>query len=1274
MAEIPDNDSGSYALDQWLRKFGLWRGASLRKQTEDERKAALADMDFSKALAWSRGSYDPDGHQLVSLTSHTTYDPKTGIFDDKIVYWRHAPWDDNAKAPQSQDQYVIQIRGMRDPRQKKDEIPSIIPEQIWLNGSQMFDGRVHGGPHDPARAEYIKLFNRISDLSKRVKERLNDPSAPLYEVGRDFASLSTGLNLSKAALGASPALRGIGDKGWDVVEGLIHRFFTKATMQTEQKITLRLPAIKAKGEDLTPGAKPSQSADVTPLERLHVVNGHYLNTVEPSRGMMADWDEAVSSLHTGISYVGSVEYEFDKAKNRHIYRHIIFPDDQLNGARVPAPFDVLRLEYSQSGDSFTLEDAAFMDVPFKPKNPQEKLALIGLAQACGNDLACDKFPDYKNHIYRHRLQDHIQEMGLPPLLEETGGDFGWIPFVGHSFQKDVDIHGDNLGGGNAWMSRGVNEQGEISEVMALLDVAWLIGGPDSDYSGAQANFMKHREALRRGGIFISHDHFDHATLEFLAKQTDENGNGFLKGMPVICRQDVAYIIKQRLTKQGVSREHYPDFITYERVDGTHDPRLIKLSGEKHYAFPCRDESGNVRIWAQICANGSLHSAETDMFAFTGVYKGIWKDTYLTASDSLGIRPHGWKFKEQGQLALAEIPEVDGAALRASIKNPDQLYIALEEPTNVTSDGFAPTIEDFKDTFRNILKALPPGHAVSHHTFSTSHLEIRATREVCNEPEILRNFTSLGANAELRDTCMNIHGVDPFTDLREIEIPAHLLPQEAFDTALEAVHAYVAKTKAKAKSVKALEGDAGYKVFAEIAKIAEAERKAGQARPPILYDTFFSGNHRGFDDMAVSLGFPRLDKPRSGPAVVAEALDKLRKKYREDLISIGVNHKSDVKYYMLRSLAVDGRVAFKTKGGWNDKNMADAILRGQKTVSRHAGRDSQEGHSFRNNPGSLLVLSTGATGSADEDTSSLAKFSRGESSYDHDETTRSTGYRLDDDNLILFVTQTPSMGEGAETAQDALIRDIVNNRGNTVFRAFKGGFYIHNPKEHLGHYMKAFGDLGWKPTWDGANNRIRIPRPFHVHGHAFYADIQKRMADPRYKARLLEANHLAGHVGFKRWQEIAERTGRRTSITDPKNFVFYQARENEKGEAYLAETASLTPSYWLVQVRRKFGLQYGGIVRMVLASVMRRTGSRAMDALEARSGADGYVADHSALQRANDWLKPRNAQASARQAGIGPALSDVQGAGGKPPGPAASSLVHQYLWRSGRFQAPEKDLG
>lgn len=1291
MAQPQDDDGEIYALDKWLRKFGLWRGASLRRQSEAERKAAIAAMDFSKPFVWKRAAFDPEGYQLVTLTSHSSYDPETGVFDDKIVYWRHLPWDNTGKPGQKQDQYILQIRGIRDPSQDPAEVPRIIPEQIWWNGSQIFDGPVHGGPHDPYRPEYIKLINRMVEFSKRVKERLNDPSAPLHEVGRDFSSAALALNMAKAIAGSGQNLRGLNDRGWDPVESAIHSYFSKASQKPGQKVSFTLPAIKATEESLLPGGTTNTARDISSLERLHVANGYYLNTLEPARQMMADREEVTSSLETGISYLASIEYTYDETTNRHAYRHMIAPEDPMDGTHTPEPFDIVRLEYSQKGDVFTLEESSFMESPPTAfKTVQDQLGLLGFNVACNDDLIARRYPDYKNHAYRHRLQDRLREMGIPPKLSETGGEFKWFSLNGRGFEKKIDIFGDDIGGGNAVISRGLKDDGSISEVMVLHDVPLVIGGPDSDFDGMNPNFMPYIDALRKGVIVLSHDHFDHASLEYLAKQTDEKGNGWLKGVRVVCREDVAYIVKKRLGKLNIPKTQWPQFLTYEGPDGQHHPDLIKMPDERTYAYCARDEDGNARIWVQVCANGSLHTAETDMHAFTGCYGDkVYHDTYITEADSLDIRQHGWKFLEQGQLALAAIPGVSEDRLRAKIKNPNEMYIGWDEPTNVTSDGFAPTIDQFKETMRQVLRALPPDRMVSHHPFSTSHLEIKATREVCNEAETLRNSTAVGANAEIRDACMNIHGVDPFTDLRQITVSPDKLPQQAYDAALGAVDAYVnaCKTRAQAQESRAaaknqalraediLADDIPYRVFKSVLDIANDEKAKGQAKPDILYNAFFAGNDHAFEDMAIAIGFPRASSPRSMPAVVEAALEKARNARKKQLEMEGSDPEADTTFFMLRSLVNAGCVTFKSKGDWNDTNMAQAIKRGQETAARHGGRTSRLAKSFRSNPGALWVLSTGATGSAAEQFSSLSRYARGDSLYDYDEISRNTGYRIDPSKMVIFITQTPSMGEDAQVAQEALVRDIVNNRDNTVFRAFRGGFYIHNPKEDRSRYMQAFGALGWKPEWDGANNRIRISQPLHVHGHRFWGDIHKKMSDPRYKAKLVEAIHIPSQTAFSRWREIVERTGRRTSIKKPDDFVAMECREDPKtGKPFMQETDFLTPSYWLFQIKRKYGLQYGGIVNMVLASVMRRSGNKVMDALEARSGPDGYIAERSPTQLSNDWLKARDGSASSRQAMMGPASADMQAGGGKPMGRTASSIIHKRLWWRGRYSLPDREVG
>ncbi|MCB1321629.1 MAG: hypothetical protein KDK34_15345, partial [Leptospiraceae bacterium] len=304
----------------------------------------------------------------------------------------------------------------------------------------------------------------------------------------------------------------------------------------------------------------------------------------------------------------------------------------------------------------------------------------------------------------------------------------------------------------------------------------------------------------------------------------------------------------------------------------------------------------------------------------------------------------------------------------------------------------------------------------------------------------------------------------------------------------------------------------------------------------------------------------------------------------------------------------------------------------------------------------------------------SRYARGDSLFDYSEISRNTAYKLGKpEDTILMITQTPSMGEDAQIAQETLVRDIINNRGNTVFLAIRNGFYVYNPGADRARYMAAFAEEGWKPEWDAANNRIRIGgQPLHVHGHRFHGDLRKKFESDYYKPKMIALHHIPGLTALQRGLELIQNCGHRIALKQPEDFVFLRCREDEKGEPYLHKFASMTPSYWLIQMKRKFGLQYGGIVKMILATVMRRTGNGIMDALEARSGADGYVAEHSPIQLANDWLKARNGSASARQAMMGPALADVQAAGGKPMGRTASSLIHKLRWRGGRYNGPDKE--
>lgn len=1284
-----------YALDAFLRGFGLWP-KSFRKLSDSERAQAIGKEDISKPSILNRAAFDPQGNQLITFTSHSSFDPKAGIFDDKIIYWRYRPWDktDGSEEGPLQDQYVLQIRAILNPPLPPSEIPRLVPEQVWWNGSQIFDGPAHGGPHNPYRPEYSEIVWQMIELSKRVKERLRTPSAPLEEVGEDFYAAAKSMDAAKAITGSATSLPGLNNKGWDPIDSGLYDYFTRAVQKDGHKPVFSLPAIKAASKNLAPGAaKGRGDKDISPEARLHVLNGYYHNTVDPSLQMMEDKDEPTTSLESGNRYLASTDYSFDKKTGRHIYRHIITPQKPLDGSPVPAPFDIARLEYSQKGHVFTLEDASFMEsAPGAFKTLQEQLSLIGFNMACNQDLLLKKYPDYKNHAYRHKLQSHIREMGIPPKLSETGGEFKWFSLNGRGFEKKVDVFGDGIGGGHAFMSRGVEEDGSISEVMCLLDIPFGIGGPDSDYDAFNANFMQFLPAIRRGGIFITHPHFDHASLEYPAKQTDENGNGFLKGVPVICREDVAYIIKKRLDTIGVGKENWPDFITYERPDGSYDSRLTKLEGDHQYAYCARDENKKARIWAQICAYGSLHTAATDMHAFTGCYGDeFYHDTYMSEGDSLGIRDHGWKFLEEGQLALAQLPQVSREKLMANIKNPYELYVFLCEITNAGKSGHAPTVEEFKNTLRHLnraIKKIQPDMALSIHPFSTNVEEIRAIREICNEEETLRNTTATGTNMEVRDSCLNIHGVDPLKDLRNVVVPHDKLPQLAYDTALTAVESFIktrkdraakqeAKSATKNQGLKAsdvLASDIPYRVFQSILNMANAQQANGQAKPEVLYNSFFANNEHIFEDIAVGLGFPRAASPRSMPNIVNADLEEALKAHKKVLELAGKDPEADTTCFMLRSLIKNGIVRFDSKGDWNDTFQYQGIMAGQKTVSIQAGRSSKKAKGFRDRCGDLMVLATGVIGSAAEQFSAFARYARGESLYDYDEIVRNTGYHLKPEQLIFIATQTPSMGEDSAISQEALFRDVIKNRGNMVIRPFLHGFYLENLMEFRSQYEQYFRDIGWNPKWDGANSRLVINQPLHINGHGFAENIFDKLSDPRLKAKLTEAVHIPSENVFQAFINIVKRAGRRTSIKRPEDNVAMECRNDPKtGEPYMHMADWLTPSVWLIQIKRKFGQQYGGIIKMVLATIMRRTGNKVMDALEVRSGRDGYVAEVSAVALYNDWQKAVHEGASHRQTQMGPSLADIQVAGTKPMGRTASSLIHQIRWAGGRYKLPERDI-
>lgn len=1226
LAEIADREKykDGFALDKWLRNLGLRRSRSLRHMDYEERKAALSGMDFSAPFILTGSDYDEDSYELINITSRTHYDPVLGVLEDQLIFWRYIPWGEEQK---SQTLYTLSIRARQDPTQEEDELPVLLPDQIWVNGSCVFNGPINGGKDDPYRPEHWRNINRVIELSKRVKERLNPNSS-----ARDFAKILAGgsnvENLLAQATGVGATLTGLSGKGG--FNSTLTPYFLDAVSTGDDKPVFF----------------------VRDLDHLKAIHGFYYNTIERQRAMETDWQETGVSGQSGQRYLSDIEYFRDPKTGNHVFRIYGEAEEGPDGDDIPPPFDMARVEYEERApNEFHMVSADFMENgPNRFKSYKDCLNVVGFIQKAGTSLAKREYPGFRSIAAECDLLPHINEMGIPPLLEE-GGEFKWIPFFGTNIEKRIENFGNGIGGGNLFVHRARKADGTITEVKVLHDLPYEPGTSESDWDGAQPNVPDFDY------LVLSHDHFDHATLEFYAYK------GLLKGKPVICDERVMNIVKSRLKKLDVPRRLWPQFITYDH------PHMIP-TGHNQFAYPIRDEDGNIRIWAQFCKHAAEHTALTDGAMFTGCVNSDIKDTYALYGDAFDLSDDGKEFFTKGQLALEGLNGITAEDLKKAYRSPDELYIALHDPTGVMTPGRCARPEEVKDTWRECHKLLNDDEVVVHFPFSTSHLEIQAMRELWAEEGTLRNSVAVGANAQIRETILNRFGMNPKINLPDVELPFGLLPQEAYDAAFDTIADYKSTCLEKARKINEkrpngasvaaiLAKDVPYQVFSHIERVAKMQQAQGEAKPKMLFDAFFAGKPEIFEEMAQKAGFPGGDKPRTMPRVVLRALDKIVKENVLKSIQMDHNLIWDTPYWMLRSLVKNGKIRFPDNS-INSYNMYLAIMAQQKKAARRATRTSDLAKKiFRRMYGKLGILSTGVTGTPEEQFSSLSRFADGDSLFDYDEEVRKSGFKLDAERMVLFVTQTPSAGEFMEKSQNALMERVAKNRNVTIFCAYKNGFKIYNPKDKKDRILQRFHELGWNCQWDGKSNQIRVQdQPFHIHGHGFFEDVVNTIKF--MKAKLHEAIHIPGWQSYKYFQEAVRKGGGKCSIVKPQDHVAREYREDpQTREPFMKNTDYLTPSYWLIRLRRKYGQQYGGIVDMVLAYFMRQDGNKRTDALDVRSHDGDLFSRKTAGILIDAWLKSRRAGHSAKQRVNSPSSANIQAAGGKPQRvPAGMALRYQ----------------
>ena len=935
----------------------------------------------------------------------------------------------------------------------------------------------------------------------------------------------------------------------------------------------------------------------------------------------------------------------------------------------PKPFELIRFEYEQVDDeTFRRTYANLMEGdPTRFKDWRKARQLAGAYIGINNYLSERRYAPYYDIIYDCGLNLDYDERKPPPATPE--GETAWIPLHGSSFEIDTEGFGAGLGGGNAITNRRIADDESISESMVLVGMPWEIGGPESEFDGAQPDITRFRDGLQNGVILLDHRHFDHATLQYYAKM------GMLKGQRVVCRKDIQEIVQDEMKNLDVPRRDWPEFINPDHPD-------MRRVDDYHYAYPVRDDNDNIRHWVQLCEFGAKHSALTDLFCITPCQNDAhYQTSYFFYNDAYDLHEHGWKFAKRGPLALADLDEIDETELRKSIKSEDELYVAFHDPTNLGHPGSAEhQYEEFKEAARTLLKLFPDS-AMLWFTFATNHLERQAIWEVTAEQETLRNTTTVGASAERSDTIMNtVTGVDPFQDLREVEIDHTRLPQSAYDTALEALAAYVDKRKEQARKrgnskknnkdyQQHLKEDVHHAVFGYILKRAREQKRKGHDTPRILYEAFFNGSETAFEDMAEKAGVGRQDdNPRKMPNFVYNAIKEKRKSLGGDTDAeasgecpgfSGISE-ADVDAFMMKSIEKHGCVKFVSKNNIAEYKMYQAIMAGQKYAGLHAGRGSDTAKAFRENPGSLLISCTGATGSIQEDEAQLSRYARGESLLDYDENARPTAYELDSKTVprILWVSQTASMGDNAKSTQNQLIKRIVKNRQELVIQSIQDGLIFHNPGQYHEHIMQHLHEQGAYPQYDGVSNEIRVyDVTSHVHGHGFQKDVAHFIQ--ALPAVTHEAIHNPSQRNFMDFRNMVARLGECNLIETPRNFVNNVLSFDEKsGAPKMEQRDQLSIRRWLFTLKRPYRQNYGGILEATLNILGRTDGRRRDDGLDVRTENGGSFKSQTASTSTRAFQRSAAGTDARQRKEAGPSTTDVMRGNRRPRSRRSSAHVAQ----------------
>lgn len=1138
---------------------------------------------------------DPKTGLIAALSSETTFDKNKNPSVVSIDYWRHLPYGESLK----QDLIRIAFKPVTG---KTDEVAL---DKMWVQSRLVFDSEKGDSLDNTADQKNV---NRVLGAVSRLNGLLRD-QGPIEDTAKILVSES---HLDQV-IGEHLTIRGLDPNGGFAPMLLTGTFYRAANHGYDN------------------GGAPPLELSHLDANMLKTVLGFRVNTLEPDKNHIGSRQTSAADSESGVGYRSGVTLREDGDTIEVTFN--TEPEAVPSGLAPKAIPTFLKFSFKKTGDdTWQLQESVFDDQKEDSSDISTVAKMIGMAQAANRDLASWKYPALMDHIAKYDMLDRISQLPAPPPLEK-GGEMLYVSLHGSGHEKRIENFGDQIGIAALFLQRGTDKDGYVDSVGMAVDFPFATGGPTSGYDGAVPDYLPFWNDIK--AFAITHDHFDHAGgFAYYARMK------LLKDKTVYATDRVKRSLEESMNNMNVPREYRP--------------KIIPLKQEG--ATPIKDDNGNVRFWLQYSPNATKHSALTTPYIVTGCYN----DEHYNASavvygDSRGIKAKNVPFFQTGTRALPELAKEHGLTVTPAKVDRD-ITLALHDVTAVRYEGSSPDPEEVEENLGKVVD-LFKGKGVLMDPISTNHAEYVADLNIAHKTG--RNVTAVGANAERRLSSLNLFGVDPDINLRDIKIDPkeertkaeadRLIPSDI----LEDYFAMVDQIGDVKKSIKLEEYDV--EKWSETEKVAW-DNKLAQLRKDMFGDKAedqLSGREKGKFERAKEQmweDFSLEDIPQEGwtreqrsfyNSEIERVHDEIATKVMEKLPPERRGHENNTREYIWDSLVKYGTVQFE-----NDINgyfMWKAITEKQDTASLRATRGTKMAQGWRTgDPGSLMIFVTGTQGTTEEKFSTLRKFQDAFSLLDADPAVRNTGYKIKAEDYVVIMSQPAIPGNDASQAQ--MIRDLVRSRDVTVVNAFMNGFIVYNPKDKKDELVRNFRQMGWNPELDLDGNIHIHSHPIHVHGHGFKKDLLQ--VAQSVHAEVNTAHHIPDRDSYSLFRDLMKKNNMTYSDQEPDDFKVFRVDANqEEMQDKLEHVTNINPSYILVRMVRKYGQFFGGALEWARTTMLRREGYNRSDGLHANSASDGTYTKSTARAAweaiSNPDKRDDSLEAMRRNRKLGPSPVDRQ---------------------------------